>query len=133
VKRLKPRVTFLLLALLVLQPSWLLGLLAIAEGSHHVSLLSSRGGGLDLVLHHHEAEPEGNAFGADDHQHDDHVVRGESDEALATRLAHAGMSMLQAHTSFATPEIVYAGVAAPRARISQSGPAPPSRTIVLII
>lgn len=86
VSRLKPLVVLVLLA--VWSPSefsWALALVAVADGSHHVSLRSSHGD-LDLILHHHSiaSDTDDVVLDANDHTHGDHVVYGSgTDPALA--------------------------------------------------
>src|SRR6266852_1535141 len=90
VSRLTSLVAFLLLAAWgPSQLSWALALLALADGSHHVSLRSSHGE-LDLVLHHHAipSDADGATLDADDHPHGDHVIHGlGADRLLPSRLA----------------------------------------------
>ena len=135
VRWLKPRVAIVLLTLWAAQPSWLLGLLAIAEGSHAVSVRESHGD-LDLVLHHHDVADAATrevAFQADDHPHGDHVIRGSHDEMLASRPGWLGGAPA---IVVGLPDIgVASHAAAPCTRllIGAFGPAPPQRSVVLRI
>lgn len=138
VSRLKPLVAFLLLA--VWGPSeisWALALVAVADGSHHVSLRSSHGD-LDLVLHHHSI-PSGtddDVLDADDHPHGDHVIYGPGTDRVlaASRLAQGDPpSQLCVQGDVSSP-----GVACDRSLLrvatpSAIGPSPPLRTVVLRI
>lgn len=134
VRWLKPRVAVVLLALWVPDPSWLLGLVAVAEGSHPVSIRASHGV-LDVVLHHHTAPPavDEDAFRADDHSHGDHVIHGMRDGALTGRAGHASATLATAARvleALATPR--EAAVAA-RMLIGGFGTSPPHRSVVLRI
>jgi hypothetical protein len=131
--RLKPRVAFLLLALWLPETSYILGLIAMAQGEHHVSLLSSHGS-LAVVLHHHDVDhaDDAIAFEADDHPHGDHVVRGQRIGAVANRIVQPGALVVQARSDLGEPPVPNVDLL-PIGAFSKFGPAPPLRTIVLRI
>ena len=138
VSRLKPVLALLLLA--VWGPreiSWALALVAVADGSHHVSLRSSHGD-LDLVLHHH-CIPSGTddvVRDTDDHQNGDHVIHGPGTARVlpASKLAQGNPpSQLYVQGDVSAP-----GVACDRTLLhvggfATIGPSPPLRTVVLRI
>src|SRR5207302_8379024 len=118
------------------QLSWALALLALADGSHHVSLRSWHGE-LDLVLHHHAipSDADGATVDADDHPHGDHVIHGlGADRLLPSRLAqrHAP-SQLCVQGDVSSPAVACHNTILHVGAFATIGPSPPIRTVVLRI
>jgi hypothetical protein len=129
---LQRRMAIVLLALWVPEPSWLLGVIAVAEGSHPISVRWAQGD-LDLVLHHHDAASavDEYALQADDHPHGDHVIRGMRDGVLAGRPGRVGVAPTT--TAGALQACVAPrAVSAPRL-VGGFGLSPPRHSVVLRI
>ena len=137
VSRLKSLVAFLLLAAWgPSEFSWALALVALADGSHHLSLRSSHGE-LDLVLHHHAipSDANGAALDADDHPHGDHVIHGlGADRLLPSRLAQRHPpSQLWVQGDVSSLGVACDSTLLHVGALATIGPSPPLHTVVLRI